>query len=908
MSDLSKRVIFAATLCMPLMVGNVWAAALPKGITQVATVEGITEYRLANGLKVLLMPDASKPTVTVNITYLVGSRHENYGETGMAHLLEHLLFKGTPKNPKIDLDFNKRGVRFNGTTSLDRTNYYELFQASDDNLKWAIQMEADRMVNSFIAKKDLDSEMTVVRNEYEMGENSPANVLIKRLQSTAYEWHNYGHSTIGNRSDIENVKIENLQAFYHRYYQPDNAVLLISGKFDTNQALNLISSSFGVIPKPTRSLPQFWTVEPTQDGARSVEVRRKGDIQYVIVGYKIPAALNPENDAVSLAAHILADDPTGRLHKSLVETGKAVQVFSFPIGSYAPGLQLIGVAVKKDEPIEPVRDALLAAIESFATTPPTKEELERVKRNYLNDAEKTLSNPESIGLQLSEIMALGDWRYFFQERDQLNSISSEQVAAAAARYFKRDNRTVGMFIPEDSPQRAEIPATPSIQVAMQSFKPVTKVDNSEVFDPSEANIDKRTLHSKIGGLNVALLSKKNKGETVSVALNLHWGDEKSLFGKKTISTLTNEMLMRGNSKYTREQLDDEFAKLKITGNLFRFDTTRENLSAALSLVAQVLKEPNFPETEFEQLKKLNLAELEMQRNDPQAVASHALSQHFNSHYAKGDWRAIASLDEQIEQLKAVKLSDLTAFHKAFYGASHGEISIVGDLDVVATNKAIQQGFGDWVSPAAYTRIDNIYADTAAVEREINTPDQENGFYMANQALNMRDDDPAYPALIVANYIFGGGAGFTSRVMERIRKKDGLSYGVGSWISVNAFDNSASFSLYALSAPQNLNKVALAMKEELHRALKDGFTAEELANAKSGLKQAALQKRAQDAHVASDWNKYSKENRTFAWSQALEDKINALTVAQVNATFTKMIDPTKLSVFTAGDEAKKGNKK
>ena len=219
------------------------ADSLPKGVSQVTSVEGITEYRLPNGLRVLLMPDASKPTVTVNMTYLVGSRHENYGETGMAHLLEHLLFKGTPGNPKIPEEFNKRGMRMNGTTSLDRTNYYELFQANDDNLKWALDMEADRMVNSFIAKKDLDTEMTVVRNEYERGENSPGSVLMKRMQSVAYDWHNYGNSTIGNRSDIENVKIENLQAFYRQYYQPDNAVLLVAGKFDTAKVLQWIDGA-----------------------------------------------------------------------------------------------------------------------------------------------------------------------------------------------------------------------------------------------------------------------------------------------------------------------------------------------------------------------------------------------------------------------------------------------------------------------------------------------------------------------------------------------------------------------------------------------------------------------------------------------------------------------------------------
>src|SRR5262244_3912647 len=193
------------------------AVALPQGVERVASVEGITEYRLQNGLRVLLFPDPSKATITVNITYLVGSMHENYGETGMAHLLEHMVFKGTPKHSDIPKELQDHGSRPNGPTSYDRTNYFETFQATDANLEWALDLEADRMVNSFIAKKDLDSEMTVVRNELEIGETSPFRVSLKRMLGAAYDWHGYSKDTIGARSDVENVPIDRLQAFYHKY-------------------------------------------------------------------------------------------------------------------------------------------------------------------------------------------------------------------------------------------------------------------------------------------------------------------------------------------------------------------------------------------------------------------------------------------------------------------------------------------------------------------------------------------------------------------------------------------------------------------------------------------------------------------------------------------------------------------
>jgi len=460
---------------------------LPPQIARSNSVEGITEYHLKNGLKVLLFPDVSKPTVTVNVTYLVGSRHENYGETGMAHLLEHLVFKGTPKFPAIDQEFNKRGMRSNGSTWLDRTNYFELFQAGDDNLKWAIEMEADRMVHSFIAKKDLDSEMTVVRNEYEQGENAPFSVLLKRMQSIAFDWHNYGNSTIGNRSDIENVKIENLQAFYRMYYQPDNAVLLVAGKFDEAQALAWIAQYFGAIPKPKRTLPVLWTLEPTQDGERSFTVRRKGDIQIVAVAYKVPSGLHADADAIAFTNFALADTPSGRLHKALVDSGKATQVLGFPLMGVNPGIHLFGAVVKKGEAVEPVRDELVKIIEEFNRNPPTKEEIERARKNLANDFEKTLNNHENIGVQLSEYIALGDWRLFFYSRDQLDHVTSDQVAQVAGRYYRRDNRIVGQFLPEDNPQRAEMPATPSIADVLKEFKPKAATSVAEAFDPTPEN-------------------------------------------------------------------------------------------------------------------------------------------------------------------------------------------------------------------------------------------------------------------------------------------------------------------------------------------------------------------------------------------------------------------------------------
>jgi zinc protease len=874
-------------------------------LERVTSVEGITEYRLPNGMKVLLYPDVSKPTVTVNITYLVGSRHENYGETGMAHLLEHLLFKGTPKNPDIAVQHNKRGMRWNGTTWLDRTNYFQQFQSSDANIEWAIQMEADRMVNSFVAKKDLDSEMTVVRNEYENGENQPFNVLIKRLLSLSYDWHNYGKSTIGNRSDIENVKIENLQAFYRTYYQPDNAVLMVAGKFDEAKVKGWVEKYFGALKKPTRTLPKLWTVEPTQDGEREVYIRRKGDIQIVALAYKLASQLHPDADATDAANFVLADSPTGRLHKALVETGKAAQIVGFPYPGVDGKTHLIGAVVKKGEPYEPVKAELIKIVEDLQKNPPTAEEIERYKKSVANAAERTLNDHENIGVELSEYIALGDWRLFFKDRDDAAKLTSAQVAETASRYYVRDNRVVGIFQPEDKPQRAQIAATPIVADVMKDFKGKDVVQQAEAFDPSQANIDKRTKSFDVGGIKVRLLTKKNRGEQVNFTVNFRAGDEKSLFNQSTVSQMTAAMVSRGTSKFTRAQLADEWEKLKVQGGVGGLNasgqTTKPNLVAALKLAAHVMREPSFPESEFEQLKKQILTGIESQKSEPQALASVAFAKHMNT-WPKGDPRYAKSLEEAEADAKAVTLDQVKAFHKAFYSAEKGEISIVGDFDEAAVTAAIREAFGNWKGGAPYQRLANPFRDVAPTAKSIETPDKENAMFIAGLKVDMQDTDPDYAAMLVANYIMGQ-SGFDSRLMARIRVKDGLSYGAGSQLSVSSTDRGAAWVAFAIAAPQNMEKVDAAFKDEVSKALKDGFTVAEMVAAKSGILQQRLQDRAQDGTLASGLNSLAYLGRTYAWSAELEKKIDALKVEDLNAAFRKHVNPAKISVFKAGDFAK-----
>jgi zinc protease len=889
-------------------------AALPKGIERVTSVEGITEYRLPNGLKVLLFPDPSKQTMTVNMTYLVGSAVEDYGETGMAHLLEHMVFKGSPKHTNIPQELTSHGSRPNGSTSYDRTNYFETFAATDENLNWALDLESDRMVNSFIAKKDLDSEMTVVRNEFEADENNPFRVLLDRVMSGAYTWHNYGKEVVGARSDIENVPIERLQAFYHKYYQPDDSVLTIAGKFDEGKTLALVDKYFSSIPRPARTLPKIYTVEPTQDGERSVMLRRVGDTQMVDVVYHVPAASHADFAAVNILAQVLGDTPSGRLHKALVETKKASSIFGFNFALREPGMAIFGAEVRQGDSLDAARDIMVQTIEGLTAAPPTKEEVERARGQLLKEFDLNMNKSDLIGLILSEYIASGDWRLFFLERDRTRKITVEEVQQVATRYFKAANRTLGMFIPTPKPDRAEIPATPDVAAMLKDYKGDAAIAAGEAFDPSPTNIESRTKRAEAGGVKMALLPKKTRGSTVVAQMAFRFGDEQSLMNRATAAGLAGDMLMRGTTKHTRQQIQDELDRLKarafvsgLTSQASLFiETTRANLPAALRLMAEVLREPAFPAKEFDLLKQEDLAGIEQQKSEPTQIAFTAFNRQINP-YPKGDPRYVSTPDEDIAELNAATLDQAKQFYHDFYGASNAQLTVIGDFDEQEITRLTTELFSDWKSPRPFKRIASVFREIAPANQTFQAPDKANAFFVAGFLFDMRDDNADYAAVTLGHYMLGGGF-LSSRLAARIRQKDGLSYGVGSGIFVSAVDHYGRFTATAIYAPQNVEKLEAAFKEEIARMLKDGFTTEEVDAAKSGYLQSRQVSRAQDSELLNRSNTYLFLGRSWQWDADFEAKIKALTPAQINAAMRHYVDPSKLVIYKAGDFAKNPPKK
>ena len=883
------------------------AASLPAGVEAGASMEGIAEYRLENGLRMLLIPDPGSASITVNMTVLVGSRNEGYGETGMAHLLEHMTFKRTASHPEPLLELARRGARPNGTTLYDRTNYYATFPSSDENLKWVLDLEADRLVRASLLKSDLDTEMKVVRNEFEIAESRADRVLFRQTLAAAYRWHNYGKAPLGTLSDIENVPIDHLRSFYERYYQPDNTVLVIAGRLDPEKTIALAVKSFGVLPRPTRKLTPTWTVEPPQDGERSATIRWPGGVSALDVVYHVPAGSHPDYAALQVLAGVLGGSPSGRLYSALVRTRMATRVSGDEMPLREPGFLILSAEVSPNSSAEDVRRTMLASIENFPDQALDPEELERARREIVKQIELDLRNSEKIGLQLSEWAALSDWRLLFVHLDRLRKVSGKDVLRVAQTYLRQSNRTVGEYVPVAAKDHVAIPAAPDVAAMLKDFHYESRVSDGEVFDSSPENIAKRLKRSTLpSGMKLVLLPKKTRGQVVSAEIDLHFGDEKSLQGKRMAGQVAVQMLMRGAAGYSYTQLEDEFNRLQTrvqingtaTGLTASLQTTSATLGPAIRLVGRVLRQPAFPEAEFERMRQGLLNELERRKADPRHMAQVAYYSHVFP-YPDDDVRANLLPEAEALQVRALTLNDVRQFYNSFVGASAGVMAVAGEFDPEEAERAAAESFADWKSPAPWKDAIHAFQTVPGVSVNIETPGKENAVLYGGERIDISAEDPDYPPLLMAGTILG--AGPDSRLFRRLRMKEGLTYSAGAFLSARPRE-AAHLQIFIAFAPRNLERIETALREEISLLASGEVTEDEVERAKRSWQVANSASLAKDPSLVITLADDEVTGRTMAWHSEMERRVGAVTARDVTAALRRELKSDRLSLFKAGSFA------
>jgi zinc protease len=575
---------------------------------------------------------------------------------------------------------------------------------------------------------------------------------------------------------------------------------------------------------------------------------------------------------------------------------------------------------------EEVRDIIISTAEEIGAKGVTAEEVNRSRQQILKQRELAANDTAALGRSLSEWVAEGDWRLYCLHRDYIEQVTPEGVKAAAARYLQRNNRTVGIFLPTEKAERVAVPPTPDIAALVSNYKGRGAIAEGEVFEATPENIEARVQRTELPeGIKVTLMPKKTRGQEAHLLLTLRYGNEESLKGFESVAGFLPELMVRGTKKLSHQQLRDELDKLAANlgagaggggrrgggrrggggapagaGSVtFSIQAKRDTLPAVIEILGQVLREPLLPAEDFEVLKSERLAAVEQMKTEPGMLAPRLLQRELNP-YSKDDIRYVTTVEESIQRLKDVKYEQVAELYHDYLGSQAGELTIVGDFDSKQCLSILEKTLSGWKAKKAYARIAMpITGDAKGGEHQIKTPDKANATYTAGVVFPLRDDDSDYAAMVVGNYIFGAGA-LSSRLGDRIRQKEGLSYGVSSSLSVSSQDKRAGLTISAICNPQNIGRVEKCAQEELERLLRDGVTKDELENAKQGYLQAIKVGRASDPALAGTLTNLRHLGRTMAFEADVEKKISSLTLEQVNTALRKYIDPKKLVIVTAGD--------
>lgn len=902
------------TAAIWLLAFTAWAQT---GRQEIRSVEGITEYALPNGLTVLLQPDASKPTTSVNITYRVGSRHEAYGESGAAHLLEHLLFKASETVADPKLEMTRRGARWNGTTWYDRTNYFAQFAHDPETLDWMLGWLAESMTKAKVAKQDLTTEMTVVRNEMERAENNPGRVLGERMRSVAYQWHAYGRDVLGARSDIENMPIERLQAFYRKHYRPDNAVLLVGGKFDAAAVLKRVEQTFGSIARPVTPIEPTWTQEPAQDGERQVLLRRAGGASSVAVLYHAMPGSTPEFAALRVLAQVLRSD-RGPLDTALVEPGLAATKWAYVLPANEPGFLMAGAGLKDGAPEQAETTALQVAeklAQTLAGLQLTQAQVDSARTQVLQGLQASLREPEAVSLAISESVALGDWRLLFAQRDWVAAVTLADVQRVARTWLVPANRTTGIYLASSTvPQRAPLPTRVDVAQLLANFTGQMAAAPIEDFELTAANIESRLVKSRLTvggqpGLQLVVLPRQTKGERVTGTLRLRWGTAETVAGSAVLAGFAGSLLVHGTTAQSAEQIKQTLLALDATvgfstsagGLSANFELPAKNTAAFMRLLAELLTQATLPDAEFERQRTAALANFQSTKADTAAVAGNALQQVF-SNYPEADPRASLSFAQREALLRSATALQVRAFYKRFASAAIGEMALIGPVQPAQVQAQLQQLMGSWTS--SEPRKPWVYAYPASLPstwQSVQVPDKANANYTARIPLDMNDDAPDYPALVTGIQLLGGRAG--TALWKRVREDEGLSYGVNSSLfaptgSVEG-GQAAAINITASFAPQNRDKLREVIRDEMTQRAAKGFSSLEVGFARRAILSNLTGSLAQPSDLAgrlANNLRYGRDMGRFTYFKEAYEKLDA---DAVNAALRKYLDVNRMVEVAAG---------
>ena len=890
-----------------------------NGFEYIESSVGIEEYKMSsNDLTVLLMEDHSAPVVTFMVTYHVGSRNEAIGYTGSTHLLEHLMFKGSrsfnkKRNTAIWTVLQNVGARINATTWLDRTNYFELLPS--EHLETAIAIEADRMRNAFLREEDREPEMTVVRNEFERGENDPFDALDKNIWATAYQAHPYHHSTIGWRSDIENVSTERLREFYNTYYWPNNATVTIIGDFEKEDALKLVRKYFGKHKKSPHNIPEMYTTEPKQEGPRRFVIKRKGETGIVGIAHKSPNGLNNDTYALQILSKILGGGKSSRLYRKIVDKGLATSLFMWDFPFKDNGLFATYVFMTPDTDHGEIEQLVLDEYDNIKLNGIKNDEIKRAKAQIRSEMAFSRDGSYSIASALNEAIAIGDWKFYTTYSAKISAVTAEDIKNAANKYLQENLSTTGYFIPEIKNGDGDTGGTPNVHQPLnyrkEAFAESGAVKSSlkrrKTTKPQSSIASQIVTSSPVDGLELKTTNTPIK-DVVTITGSILGGDMFSPATNKAVAELTADMLDEGTTRQNKfeisERLEAVGARLSFASDKYRvrFNARclKEDIPLVIELLGEQLRSPAFNESDLENLKKRLVGNLQRAKENTRAQASGRFSRII---YPESHPNYSREIDDEIADVEKTSVADLQTYHKNSYGLGNMLVVAVGDVDNAILLKALQDAFGDWnqsdlTIPVRTSSANDISSTTQYITMEDKT--SVDMFLGVPIGIDRKHED--YYALMVGNYILGGN--FAARLMQTVRDQMGLTYGIYSSIGGVGNGNDGYWSVWGTFAPNLLQEGKRATLDQINNWVK-GITIEELNAKKETIKGSYKVGLATTGGLAGQILMNTEKGYEDIMLDDYPNIINQLTLNKVNAAIQKYINPNSLIIVAAGTINKEG---
>ena len=878
----------------------------------VQTSGGIDEYRCTlNDLSVLLMEDHSAPVATFMVTYHVGSRNEAIGHTGSTHLLEHMMFKGTKKFNKENRNtiwtvLEDVGAQVNASTSTDRTNYFELLPM--EHLARAVAIEADRMRNLLLRDEDRQPEMTVVRNEFERGENNPFDVLNKNIWATAYQAHPYHHSTIGWRSDIEGVSTEQLRAFYETYYWPNNATVTIIGDFKKDDALQLILDNYGTTPKSPNKIPEMYTTEPNQEGGRRFVIKRSGQMGIVGVAHKTPDGLHKDNYAIQILARILGGGKSGRLYKKIVDKGLATSIIMWDFPLRDNGLFITYAFLTPGTKHKDIEKIILDEYELIKKKGVTKEEMNRAKGQIRAEQAYSRDGSYSIASNLNEAIATGDWTYYTNYLENINKVTKEDIERIVDTYLTEDKSTTGYFIPktDSGGDGGQLDNPKARHIYNYKSKPNGNSENSAI---SEAKIADRIIEQiPTDGIRLLTL-KTGVKDVVTIAGSFLGGDQYSPQANMMIADLTAAMLDQGTKNQSKFEISDRLETVGASINFssgqyhvrFSAKCLKGDLPLVLGLLAEQLREPAFNKDDLKTLKARLIGNL---KRDKENTGKQAGGTFLRKLYPKNHPNYSYKIDDHIKMVTDIMPASLKNYHKIYYGLGNMTIVAVGDVDSETFNAEIIKVFKGWKRSPLPKKETNIHAHDVKGGKEYITINEKTSadIYIGLPIGIDRNHEDYYP-LMVGTYIFGGN--FSARLMQTVRDEQGLTYNIQSGVGGVNNGNDGYWAILGSFAPQLVQTGYDAVIVQLEKWLKYGVTQAELDAKKSTIAGSYKVGLATTHGLTGQILTNADRGRPNSYLDKYPKLIKAITIDQVNSAIKKYIDIHKLVFIAAGSLDKNG---